>query len=403
MKYVIKSKSVHSIIFPVVLSVTFLTSCMSKKETEEKPIEEITKPDKTEVSVSREQYETIKIQLGSIEHKNLSSILKSTGFLKVPPQNKASLTSAIGGTVQSILIQEGDNVKKGQALVTLVNSEFVKLQEEFLAVQSQLAYSEAEYKRQKELSEKNVSSQKTFQQIASDYNSLKIKSGSLKQRLSLVSLNADELTQENISSVIRVYSPINGSVSNIDINIGSNVQPSVAMMNVVDNSQLHLDLFIYEQDLAKVKNNQTVSFILTNLPGRSFTARIFAIGNSFERETKSIAVHAAITGETSGLIEGMNVTASIDIGNDLVPCVPASALESSAGRDYIFMQSERKEENKKEAEPGFTFEKVQIRKGITDNGYTEITPLKEVPRDAKVVTNGAFYLMAILTNAGEED
>jgi cobalt-zinc-cadmium efflux system membrane fusion protein len=377
-----------------------VASCGSKKESEaDKKEEKHEEANATEVTISKQQYETIKIQLGSIEEKNLTSVLKTTGFLKVPPQNKASITSAVGGTVQNILVQEGDNVKKGQTLVTLVNPEFVKLQEDYLETQSQITFAEAEYNRQKELSEKNVTAKKTFQQAESNYNSLKAKLSSLRQQLSLLGINTESLAQDNIGSTINIKNPIKGSVSHININIGSNIEHSESMMNVVDNSQLHLDLFIYEQDLMKVKVGQTITFTLTNLAGKSFTAKVFAIGNAFENETKTIAVHATIPGDKTGLIEGMNVTGMIDIGNNYSPSVPSSAITSAAGNDYIFIQAESKE---KEAKENFTFHKVQVKKGITDKGYTEITPLQEIPNDTKVVTNGAFYLMSMLTNAGEE-
>ena len=395
--------------------VLIFQSCGSKSESETANEEKQEEPNATEVTISKQQYQTINIQLGSIEQKNLTSVLKTTGFLKVPPQNKASITAPIGGTVQNILVQEGDYVKKGETLVTLINPDFVKLQEEFLQTQSQITFAEAEFNRQKELSEKNVSSQKTFQQAQSDFNSLNAKLSSLRQQLSLLGINTESLTQNNIASAINIKSPVNGSVSHININIGSNIPPSESMMNVVDNSHLHLDLFIYEQDLTKVKVGQTVNFTLTNLAGKSFSAKVFAIGNAFEGDTKTIAVHASIPGDKTGLIEGMNVTAMIDIGNNYVPSVPSSAITSAGGNDYIFVQVEghaatKHEHDEKESKiekeelgDAFTFERVQVKKGVTDAGYTEITPLEEISDSPKVVINGNFYLMAMLTNEGEEE
>jgi membrane fusion protein, heavy metal efflux system len=38
---------------------------------------------------------------------------------------------------------------------------------------------------------------------------------------------------------------------------------------------------------------------------------------------------------------------------------------------------------------------------VTSVGYTEITPLKELPSNARIVTKGAFFLIAKMTNAGE--
>lgn len=367
------------------------------------------------VEITKQQFASINLQMGKIEQKNLTSTLKATGFLGVPPQSKASITSPIGGTVQSIKVQEGDHVQKGQVVCTLINPEFIKMQEEFLDVQSQLAFSENEYNRQKELSEKNVASKKTFQEAESNYRSLTAKVNSLKQQLELLNINAGNLTADKINSTINIISPISGSVSHIDINIGSNAEASKTLLEVVDNSHLHLDLFVFEQDLPKVKEEQTVDFTLTNLPGKSFSAKIYSIGSAFENETKTIPIHAEITGDKNGLIEGMNVTGSINLGNNLVPAVLTSAIASFSGSDYVFIQTaglpptahdhvktETEVEQDKMGDM-ITFQRVQIKTGVTNGGYTEIIPLVQIPDTAKIVTNGAFYLSAILTNAGEEE
>lgn len=379
--------------------VTFLSlAACGKKEPGEKPATDETAAAVNVVSLTAKQYEEINIRLGSISPKNLSNVLKVSGFLKVPPQNKASITSAFGGTIQAILVQEGDPVQKGQTVATLSNPEFILLQQQFLETKAQLVFSEAEFNRQKELSGQNVSAQKTVQQAEANYQGLQAKLNALQQQLSLLNINTSQLTYSNIASSVAVKSPISGNISHIEINIGSNIQPSNVLMDVVDNSQLHLDLFVFEQDLPNVKVDQVVNFTLTNLAGKSYTAKIFSIGSAFENETKTIPVHASITGEKNGLIEGMNVTASIGIGDHEVAAVPSEALTSSGGNDYVFVLSG--------ASPGpneYRFERVQVRKGISDAGYTGITPLKTLPADARIVVNGSFYLMAMLTNTGEEE
>jgi hypothetical protein len=173
-------------------------------------------------------------------------------------------------------------------------------------------------------------------------------------------------------------------------------------MDVVDNSRLHLDLFVFEQDLPKIKEGQTIDFSLTNLPGKSYSATIFSIGSAFENETKTIPLHAEITGNKEGLIEGMNVTGSVNIGRSLVPAIPSSAIASFSGNDYIFIAVQQNQKEEKEGIK-FVFRRIHIKKGITNAGYSEVTPLEEIPADAKVVISGAFYLMAMLTNTGEEE
>ncbi|MEO6165949.1 MAG: efflux RND transporter periplasmic adaptor subunit [Chitinophagales bacterium] len=364
------------------------------------------------VELTQQQFSAIDIQLGSIEQKNLSATLKTTGFLKVPPQNKASITSSTGGTVQNILVREGDYVQKGQTLVTIMNAQFVKMQQEYLDAQSQLLFTEADYYRQKELSDKNVSSQKSFQQVTANYHSLKTSVNALRQQLALLNINSANLTFENISSVVHIKSSINGNISHIDINIGSNIETSKSLMEVVDNSRLHVDLFVFEQDLSKVKEGQQADLTLINTPGKNYTAKIFAVGNAFENETKTIPVHAEITGDKKGLIEGMNVTAFITTDQNFVPSVPSTAIINNGGNDFIFIQTHahpvtkhdhaetEHEEVKQEMGEMITFERIPIKRGVTNGNFSEITSLsaEEFSEHVKVVTNGAFYLMAMLTN-----
>lgn len=400
----------------LVLVSLFISSCANSStagKTEVKNAEENVQVT-SNVSLSKLKYDALKIQMGTIEMKNLINVLKSTGFLHTPPQAKANITLALGGTVQSILVQEGNYVRKGQTVLTITNPEFIKMQEAFLDTKSQLIFAEAEYNRQKELSSKNVSSQKTFQQVESNYNSLRVKFNSLKQQLILLGISTTNLTQDNISSAINVVSPINGSISKIYINIGANAEASKTLMDIVDNTHLHLDLFVFEQELPKIRKGQTIDFSLTNLPGKIYSAEIYSIGSAFENETKTIPLHAEITGNKAGLIEGMNVTGSINIGNKLVPAVPSSAIESFSGNDYIFItfNQDRKEGekghtgdmNQDKELPGtnYSFKRIQVKKGVTNAGYTEITPLEEIPDHVKIVVSGTFYLMAMLTNKGEE-
>lgn len=49
-----------------------------------------------------------------------------------------------------------------------------------------------------------------------------------------------------------------------------------------------------------------------------------------------------------------------------------------------------------------TFEKTPVAKGTTDIGYTEITFLNPVPSDVQIVTKGAFFVLAKMTNSGGE-
>ncbi|MBK9270265.1 MAG: efflux RND transporter periplasmic adaptor subunit [Saprospiraceae bacterium] len=379
-------------------------------------------------TLTEEQIKSIGIEYGSIEKKQLTATLKLNGLLRVPNNNQASVTSLFGGVVSILPIQQGNTVIKGQVLATLSNTNFITMQEEFLTISSKLILAEIEYNRQKELQQGNATSVKKLQEAESELNALKAQRASLKKQLELLGINSATLTSENIQSVISVKSPINGIISNIYVNLGSYVDANKPIADIVDNSQLHLDLYVYEKDLPKLKVGQIIHFTLTNNPGKEYDAEVYAVSNTFEPNTKTVAVHANVKGDKQGLIDGMSITALVSLENATVDAVPTNAIVNHEGQDYIFIvtdahteeehheHGEALEEHKHDEhghkheeeqaehehqEEGITFEKIPIRKGTTDVGYSEITLLKEIPANSKVVVNGAFFIMAKMTNQGE--
>lgn len=383
--------------------------------------------------VSPEQFKAIDGELGRVELKDLATSLQATGFLKVPPQNIADVSAAVPATVREVLVQEGDQVRKGQTLVTIADQQIAQLQRDHLDSRARLTYARAELDRQTELARNNVNAQKTLQQATADHAALLAEVSASAQVLRLWGLDPDKLDADDIRATINVPSPIDGTVAHIAVNVGSRVGGEAPMVRVVNNSELHVDVFVYEQDIARVKKGQRIDLTLTNVPGRSYTAEVFAIGSAFESETKTLPVHAHITGDKTGLIDGMGVTAMIDLGNARLPAVPTAAVVNSDGLDYVFIHTEdahdhadadahdhanegsvhadgeeAKDHDHAHADAeghdhsgAMRFQRVQVKRGVSRDGWTAVTFLQPVPTDAEVVINGAYYLMAMMTNSGE--
>lgn len=415
----------------LIIAITIMFSSCGNSTATKEPEGETEHHDEHEnpstASLTEAQMKSIKIELGTIEKKQLTASLKANGILKVPNQNKATITALVGGVIKSILVSAGNAVDKGQVIATIANTSFITMQEDYLSVSSKTALSELEVSRQKELQAGNAGALKTLQSVESELKILKARKMSLQKQLELVGINATSLTSENIQSVVNITSPISGVVSNVQVNIGSFVDANNAIAEIVDNGQLHLDLYVYEKDLQKMKVGQTIHFTLTNNAGKEYDAGVYAISNTFEESTKAIAVHAMVKGDKTGLINGMSITALVSLENATVDAVPTNAIVSIEGQDFIFVvtdahkEEEHHEEGDKEEhdehghkhdegekqesghaeEAETTFEKIPVRRGTTDVGYSEITLLKEIPANSKVVVNGAFFVLAKMSNKGE--
>lgn len=401
----------------IISIIILLVACGKKEAVKVKEEEHPKETPGNMVSLTAVQFKTAGVEIGTIELKNLKTSIKANGMLSVPNDNKAFITSVNSGVIKTLLIQPGKFVKKGQVVATIVNPNVAELQQQLQTVNAQLNLSEIEYRRQKELVEGDAAPLKNVQRVESELATQRAVQNSLRKQLGTMGISSRSVSRGNIITTLSIVAPISGTVSKVIAEIGSNVDPSTPIAEIVNNSRLHLDLFVFEKDLPRLQPNQTIHFTLTNDPGKEYDAQIYSIGTAFANETKTIPIHAIVKGNKTGLIEGMNITAVISIGTNVVPAVTSEAIVTYQGQDYIFVlknKSQAEHEEKSEAASeekeekhndvaATSFERVPVVKGTSDVGYTEITLLEELPPKTQIITKGAFFAMAKMTNTGEQE
>lgn len=421
-KKLIASKNgqiIHSNLYHLlVLFCIVITSCDNSNHSNDKELtteqHHHDEANSTIATLSQDQIKAVGITFGKVENKELTATIKANGILRVPNNNKGNATSLYGGVIKNLTVQIGDYVKKGQVIATIANPQFIQLQEEYLTVGSQIVFAEQEVQRQQELNAGNAGALKNLQNATAELNSLRTRRASLKQQIQLMGINPNLTSNSNLQSALVVKSPLNGTVSELFAKIGSYVDVSSPVVEIVDNSSLHLDLQVFEKDLPLMKVGQIIHFTLTNNPTNEYDAKIFSIGSSFENDSKTISVHAAVTGDKTGLIDGMNITGIVSLHNVTTPAVPDEAIVHAEEKDYIFVVTDKKADESHEnasteehpdgnAKNNVNFEKIEIVKGVSNMGYTAVTFVKELPNDATIVTKGAFFVNAKLTNTGEHE
>ncbi len=371
------------------------------------------------VVLKKNQREALNLKLGSFLMRNLTTVVKTNGQLEVPPASSADVTAIIGGNVKSIKVFHGDKVLKGQLLVVLEHPDYIVLQEEFSEVANKLEYLEKEYERQKELFENNVGAGKDYQLVKSEYNTAKAKYAGLKSRLQLINLSPDKIEEGIISNTVNIISPINGFVNEINIKVGSYVDAKDILFEVTDNTAIHADFMVYENDVHLVKEGQKVHFTVSNRPSEELTATVFAVGKEFKSNSRAVHIHAKINEKVSGLIPGMYISGHLHTDEKYTRALPNDAIVSEGTKSYIFIrdkqaleeqghdETEKEEihtENEAE-ENSMAFRMVEVIPGLKDDGYTEIHLINSLPDNTQVVMNAAYYLLADMKKeeTGDDD
>jgi cobalt-zinc-cadmium efflux system membrane fusion protein len=192
--------------------------------------------------------------------------------------------------------------------------------------------------------------------------------------------------------MLPIVAPISGYVQKVIVNVGEFVDPGLSMFEIINTNQLFIDLQVYEQDVDKIKEGQKV---LLSLPYQSAPigkATIYAIDKALDSATKSITVHAKIIKNANpGLIPGVYVNASIQTGNDMVNAIPDEAIYKDGQRENVFILSEIKNEGKNQ---DYIFVSKEVKTGVSNAGFTQVTFMENIPSDAKIAIKGTYYIVS---------
>jgi membrane fusion protein, heavy metal efflux system len=349
------------------------------------------------VEMRDDQIKLANVETGSIEMRSIGNTLKVNGVVSVAPQNLATVCMPLGGFVKSTTLMPGNRVSKGQQLAVIDNQEFVDVQQSYLEAKNKLAFAEADFKRHSELYKEDVYSEQNVQQVTVEYRNLKALVRSLEQKLQLIGIDPSKLREDNISSTVSLVSPISGYLKSVNLNIGKYVSPTEILFEIVNNDKLFLVLTLFEKDAGKVHKGEKVKFFINNETEEHealVTQTAMAVGND-----RTFTVYAAIQSECKQLLPGMYVNAFISESEELVTSLPAEAVVSFDDKNFIFVWEKDKTEDGK---PFCEYRFVEVKKGLTENGYTAITlPQGFDMSKAKVVVKGAYNLLSAKKNAGE--
>jgi len=372
-----------------ILSIAFaiLTSCGNKQTENEATVEA---PTENVVELTDAQLKNSKIETGKIEQKAISSLLKVNGKIDVPPQNMVSVSVPLGGYLKSTKLLEGMHISKGEVIAVMEDQQYIQLQQDYLTAKAHFSSLEKEFQRQKELNESKASSDKVFENAQAEYLSQKVLIKSLSEKLKLISINPDNLNENTISRSINIYSPIDGFVSTIKMNIGKYASPTDVLFELVNPADIHLALTVFEKDLDKLFIGQKIVAYNNNKSSKKYNCEIILISKDVSPE-RAVIVHCHFEQYDKTLIPGMYMNAEVQVSTNNAFVIPNDGLVRFEGKQYVFTQTDK---NK------YAMQEVTTQN--TENGFTQITfPDNADMTNKTFVTKGAYTLLMTMKNTEE--
>jgi cobalt-zinc-cadmium efflux system membrane fusion protein len=372
--YIFKNKK-------IILLLLVIGGCTSGNQSTEVKTDEVAQ---VEIPVTEAQMKEMGLDLGYLQKEFIAEGVAVNGYLDTPPQFKANVSTIIGGRIVNIYFLPGDYVRKGQEIVRLESPDFLVLQQNYVTARGELNYLKDEYERQKKLSENNVNARKIYLQAERDYQSKIAEFSALESQLKLLDVDAENLQPDQLSSIIRLRTPINGYISEVFPTMGEFVHTEGDVFRVVNPEHLHAELNVFEKDILKIKKGQKVEIKLPQMKDTVIIGEIFLVSKELDEESRSLNVHVDIE-ENQELVVGMYVEGRILTSEREVYVVPNEALMVEEKGSSIFMVTSK-------SDTIIRFKKIPVHTGTEREGNTQVFLSENVTDETQIAISGIYYL-----------
>lgn len=274
---------------------------------------------------------TLKVAIEEVGTHDIIETVSASG--KIYPVSEVKVSPDVSGEITDLFVEEGDSVRKGQVLATInstiykaaVNRANAMLNQTrstvsnasamLLQAKAQLDQATATYERNRQLFDDKVISAVEFETAQAAY-----KTAQANYRASTETIKGNQYgvasAQANVTEAMQslrkttIYAPMSGIVSALFVKKGERVVGTAQMagteiMRIADMSRMKVDVEVGENDIQKVKYNDTANIEVEAYPSRKFKGTVVKISQSSTASGSQVA--AALSDQVSNYTVGIEL------------------------------------------------------------------------------------------------
>lgn len=266
--------------------------------------------------------------------QNLSASTRITGSLHALRQS--SLHPQSVAIVQSVLVNNGDAVQKGQTLITLNDqdnrSRLAQAQANLAQARAQQILSNSVRDRNLQLYRKGFISEIELERSKADAAAQQEQVNAQRAMLQI----AEKSIQDSI-----LRAPLSGVISNRNVEVGQTVAGGQNLLSIVDPSSLELQASVNADAQAALQVGQPINFHVQGLPEQPFAATIRRIAPLADPSNRSLTVYASVDNPNQQLRAGLFVEGTLRYGKVergvVLPKTSIQNKDASNPSDYVWV------------------------------------------------------------------
>jgi len=337
------------------------------------------------IQISAEQSKEIKTGLVSVF--SFQEVREAVGVIDFDKYKTADIFSPYQGRINKVLVEAGNDVKKGQILYTVLAPDVAQASSLLLSTAGLLKQANETLKRAYDLYEFKSISQRELEQNIAEQQTAEANFIAAKKSMVLYGFSNAEV--DNIVSArqvdieLNIKSPINGRVITRNASTGQLVQPGVVPtpMTISDTNKLWMVAQVPESEVPYYKVGQSVIVKVQAYKDQLFPGKIVYIGDSVDPGTRRLTLYAQIRDPKHELKPQMLASFNIETTKPKIyPAVPAEAMvRENNGTHIVWITSD-----------GEYFKRRVVKIGITQLGLVQV--LEGLQAGEMIALNKALFL-----------
>ena len=234
----------------------------------------------------------LKVAVEKVQKKDITEIITANG--KIEPQMLVKISPEVPGEIIELPVKEGDEVKKGDLLVVIRPDIYISNRNRLEAslnsqkarqaqAEAQLVEKELNYKRSKQLFDKNTIARSDFETIEASWKVAQSEVQAARFAVKSAESSLNE-SQENLTKT-KIYSPISGTVSKLNVEkgekvVGTNQFAGTELMTIADLTLMEVKVEVNENDIVNVEKSDTANVKIDAYMKRKFNGLVTEIASS---------------------------------------------------------------------------------------------------------------------------
>jgi RND family efflux transporter MFP subunit len=336
-------------IFTVIIGLVFMTSCGSD--------------DKKEVA---DNSPSISVKVSQVATNSNSPFLSVSG--KIQASNSAELSTRLMGYVNKVHVDVGDNVREGQLLVSINNSDLQAKRAQVNAgiTEATAAFNNAEkdYNRFKNLFADNSASQKELDDMTANYQMA-------KARLESANQMKNEINAQFAYSNIKA--PFSGIVTSKNVEAGNMANPGVPLISIETPGDFEVMTMVPETEISEINKGTTVDVLVKSI-NQNLKGKVIEVGTSAKNTGGQYLVKIELEKTDANILSGMFTTVQFPVerkATSTLVLIPVDAIITNGQLSGVYTVSQTNTALLRWLRLGRTYgNQVEVLSGLnTDESY----------------------------------